>query len=68
MILLILALFGRFGASEAAAGALMMPGFLAGYWIANRLRHRLDQGATRPAVLIVSAASAIGLLVRSLVS
>jgi uncharacterized membrane protein YfcA len=68
LILLILALFGRFGASEAAAGALMMPGFLAGYWIANRLRHRLDQGATRPAVLIVSAASAIGLLVRSLVS
>jgi len=66
LILAVLALFGRFGTAEASAGALMMPGFLAGYWIANRLRHRLDQGATRPAVLVVSAAASIALLVRSL--
>ena len=66
MILVVLALFGRFGSTEAGAGILLMPGFLAGYWIANRLRHRLDKGATRPAVLMVSAAASIALLIRSL--
>jgi len=52
MILAVLALFGRFGPAEAGTGMLLMPGFLAGYWVANRLRHRLDGGATRPAVLL----------------
>lgn len=66
LILVVLALFGRFGAAEAGTGATLMPGFLLGYWIANRLRDKIDQRATRPLVLIVSAAASIALLVRSL--
>jgi len=66
MIILALATFGRFGVHEAAAGAAMMPGFLFGYWVANRLRKRLELGATRPVVLGVSATAALTLLIRSL--
>lgn len=66
LILVALAAFGRFGPAEALAGAGMMPGFLVGYWVANRLRSRLDMVATRPVVLGVSAAAALTLLIRSL--
>jgi uncharacterized membrane protein YfcA len=66
MIIVALAAFGSFGAAEALDGALMMPGFLFGYWLANRLRRRLELGATRPVVLGVSAAAALTLLIRSL--
>ena len=66
IVLVMLAAFGRFGEGEALAGLALIPGFLAGYWIANRLRRRLDHGMTRPVVLGVSGAAAIALLVRSL--
>ncbi len=66
LILVALAVFGRFGGAEMLSGFALMPGFLAGYWVANRLRHRLDQLASRPVVLSVSAAAAIALLIRSI--
>lgn len=66
LILVALAVFGRFGGAEMLSGLALMPGFLAGYWVANRLRHRLDQLASRPVVLSVSTAAAIALLIRSI--
>ena len=66
LILVALAVFGRFGGAEMLSGFALMPGFLAGYWVANRLRHRLDQLASRPVVLSVSTAAAIALLIRSI--
>lgn len=66
LILVALAVFGRFGGTEMLSGFALMPGFLAGYWVANRLRHRLDQLASRPVVLSVSTAAAIALLIRSI--
>lgn len=68
LILVALASFGRFGSTEALAGFALMPGFLAGYWVANRLRHRLGQLASRPVVLSVSAVAAMALLIRSIAS
>lgn len=68
LILVALAVFGRFGRAEMLSGFALMPGFLAGYWVANRLRHRLDQLASRPVVLSVSAAAAIALFLRSVSS
>lgn len=66
LILLALAIFGRFGAAGIQAGVALIPGFLIGYWLANRLRSRVDRLASRPVVLSVSAAAAIALLIRSL--
>ena len=68
IILVMLAAFGRFGVNGILTGIALMPGFLIGYWIANRFRHRLSQRATRPLVLSVSGAAAIALLIRSLAS
>lgn len=66
LILVALAVFGRFGTAEVEAGVALIPGFLVGYWLANRLRNRIDRLASRPVVLSVSAAAAIALLIRSL--
>lgn len=65
LILVALAAFGRFGAAEIQAGLALVPGFLVGYWVANRLRSRIDRLASRPVVLGVSAAAAVALLIRS---
>jgi uncharacterized membrane protein YfcA len=66
LVIVMLAAFGQFGAADAAAALALVPGFLLGYWIANRLRRRLDAGTTRPLVLGVSGAAAVALFLRGL--
>ena len=66
LILLILFGFDKFSATEVRSGALLMPGFLLGYWVAKRFTPHLDHGGTRIAVLSVSGAAAVALMVRSL--
>ena len=66
LILVVLFGFDQFSVTEARSGFLLMPGFLLGYWVANRFNVHLDRGATRIAVLCASAAAAIALILRSL--
>lgn len=66
LIIVVLAAFGRFGTREAVAGAALMPGFLLGWWLAERLRRRLSHAATRPLVLGACALAALALIWRSL--
>ena len=61
-----LAAFGRFGPQEAASGAALMPGFLLGWWLAERLRQRLSHAASRPLVLGACALAALALIWQSL--
>ncbi len=57
---------GRFGRQELVYGTVMVPGFLLGYFAAPRLARYFDKGRTRPAVLVLSAVSALVLIWRSL--
>lgn len=66
MILVILALFGQFDATDLVHGIALMPGFLFGYWLANRWRHRLVGLGSRGPVLVVSALAAVTLILKSL--
>jgi uncharacterized membrane protein YfcA len=66
LILIILAGFGRFTFADMRSGALLMPGFVIGYWAVSRFTGHIDRGGTRIAVLIVSAAAAVALIARSL--
>ncbi len=66
MILVILALFGEFDEVDLANGVALMPGFLFGYWLANRWRHRLAGLGSRGPVLVVSALAAVTLILKSL--
>jgi uncharacterized membrane protein YfcA len=61
-----LAWVGRFGAPEVGDGVLLMPAALAGYGASVPATSFLDRGYTRAAVLAVSAAAAVVLLVRRL--
>lgn len=61
-----LAWVGRFGALEVGDGVLLAPAALAGYGASVPATRFLDRGYTRTAVLAVSAAAAIVLLVRRL--
>lgn len=66
IILLFLALFGKFGRMEAGLALLLVPGYVLGYLIAAPLARVLDRGYSRIAVLLLSTVSAVALLVRSL--
>lgn len=68
LILLILFSFEQFSMSQALTGFQLMPGFLLGYWVANHFTPHIDRGGTRIAVLGVSAAAAVTLIVRSLLT
>lgn len=56
---------GRLGRFELLAGAAMVPGAVAGFLLAPALHGRFDARHTRTAVLVISAASAIAVLVRA---
>jgi uncharacterized membrane protein YfcA len=66
-ILILMTLFGfdKFSITDARSGALLIPGFLLGYWVGNHFTVHVDRGGTRVAILGVSAAAAIALIVRS---
>jgi len=66
LILMVLWFFGRFGLEEAKLGLWLMPGFFLGYFASQHLTARLDKGSIRWAVLVVSAAAALVLIVRSI--
>jgi uncharacterized membrane protein YfcA len=62
-----LALAGRLPARQVVAGLELLPFVLAGFAIAGPLRRYLDAGRLRAALLVVVGASAMTLIVRSLI-
>ena len=66
LILIILFGFDHFSADDMRSGALLIPGFLIGFWVANHFTAHIDRAGTRVAVLCVSGAAAVALIVRSL--
>jgi len=61
-----LAVAGELSAREVWTGVAMLPFFLVGFLLSLRLRRYLTGGGFRAAVLIIVTASALALLVRSL--
>ena len=66
MSLLVLAAFGQFTIDDVRTGILLIPAGVLGYLLSSRLIGRIDAGAVRLAVLGLSAASALGALIRAL--
>lgn len=58
---------GRLGRGDVVAGALMVPGVVGGYILARGLRDRFDGNHVRAAILMVSGASALVVLIRAAV-
>jgi uncharacterized membrane protein YfcA len=56
----------RFDATDLAAGALLIPGVLAGFAISRRYTDRFDRHRLRVIVLVLSAVSAVAALARAL--
>ncbi len=61
-----LAAVGRFGKAELVAALLFLPGMLAGYALSARAQRLLDRGYVRIAVLLVSAATSVSVIVKAL--
>jgi uncharacterized membrane protein YfcA len=61
-----LALAGEIGQRELLRALALLPFLLAGFWLSGPLRARIDAGWLRAAVLGISAAGAVVLLVRTL--
>lgn len=57
---------GRFGTVELLAAVTLLPGVLAGWWLSRHTARWLDRGYTRPAVLVVSAAISVLVILRRL--
>jgi uncharacterized membrane protein YfcA len=64
MSLLVLAAVGEFGSRDAVHSLVLLPGLLAGFALSRWTAPVLDAGRTRAAVLAVSAASALSVLLR----
>jgi uncharacterized membrane protein YfcA len=56
---------GRFGAHEATLGLWLVPAYASGFLFAVPIAKVLDRGRTRIAVLAISCAAAIALIVKS---
>jgi len=61
-----LAVAGEIGQRELLRALALLPFLLVGFWLSGPLRRRVDGGRLRVAVLVVSAAGAVVLLVRTL--
>jgi uncharacterized membrane protein YfcA len=59
-----LALVGRFGRFELLASLALLPAMLAGFALSTRAQGVLDRGYTRAAVLLVSVASSIVVILK----
>jgi hypothetical protein len=57
---------GRLGRAELPAIAVLVPGALAGYAVSGWLAGHLDKRTARPITLVLSAAAAVAVLVRTL--
>ncbi|MFV2058206.1 MAG: sulfite exporter TauE/SafE family protein [Thiohalomonadales bacterium] len=66
VILLSLHFAGKFSLIEVFWGIYLIPGFIIGYLIAPIFTRWIDRGYARPAVLILSAISAMLLIIKSL--
>ena len=64
-MLLLLHLMGRFQWHELSLGLGLLPGILIGYALVSRVAPHVDRGYSSYAVLIISTASAITLIVKS---
>jgi uncharacterized membrane protein YfcA len=64
MAVALLAVFGIFGRHELALGMALLPGVGIGYLVAPAISKFIDTGVLRIAILIVSAVSAVALLLR----
>lgn len=62
----LLAAVGRFGVDEVQRAGILIPGLLMGFAASKRTAPYLDAGYTRPAVLLLSSASAVAVVVRYL--
>jgi uncharacterized protein len=60
--ILALTVGGEFDADDLGLGLVLVPGTVVGFALSGRLADRLDQGWTRPAVLLLSALSAVVVL------
>ena len=65
--LVFLGAWGQFGTTHLLAIAVLVPGQLFGYLVSGRLVRVLDRGYTRPALLAISVAAALSLLIRAFV-
>lgn len=61
----VLAVAGEVAASDLGWGAVLLGPTVLGFAASYRLRHVLDRGWTRPAVLVLSTASALALLIQA---
>jgi hypothetical protein len=66
LTLVALAIAGRLGRDEVGTGLVLLPGAVAGWALSRRVVVRVDRLLLRPAVLALSAVSAVALLVREL--
>jgi hypothetical protein len=64
--LLSLAAVGRFGGAEMRASLGLVPALIVGFAVSRRVAPWLDRGRTRTAVLLISGASAVVILARTL--
>jgi uncharacterized membrane protein YfcA len=58
---------GRLGRGEIVLATLLVPGLLLGFFLSSQLRHRIDAGYTRTAVLLVSGTAGAVVILRELV-
>lgn len=65
--LALLAAWGQFGTRHLAAVGILVPGQLLGYVLSGRLVPVLERGYTRPALLVISVAAALSVLIRALI-
>lgn len=61
-----LALIGRFGREEIVRAAVLVPGIVVGAYISHFTARVLDRGYIRTAVLVLSAASAVVVVLRQI--
>jgi uncharacterized membrane protein YfcA len=64
--LVAIAAVGRFGWRELGFAAALVPGAMLGFALSGRVRHWVDAGWARPAVLTISALGALAVLAREL--
>lgn len=57
---------GRLGGDEVVPALVLLPGTAAGFALSGPLARRVDRGAVRPVVLVLSAVSAVAVVVREL--
>ena len=64
--LALLAAWGQFGVRHLVAVGILVPGQLLGYVLSGRLVPVLERGYARPALLVISVAAALSVLIRAL--